>query len=64
MFGRPLRLAVELEDVRREVGADAGTRIDDRQTRVVAVPLQSDVDLASGGRELDGVAEQVPDDLQ
>ena len=62
--GRPLRLTIQLEDVRREVGADAGPRIDDRQSRVVALALHSDVDLASRWRELDRVAQKVPHDLQ
>src|ERR1043165_6644501 len=62
--GRRVRLAVDLEDVRQEVGGDAGAGIDDGQTRVVALPHQPDSDLPSRRRELDGVAEEIPDDLQ
>src|SRR5205085_10006957 len=64
LTGCLFRLAIQLEYVRRKLGADAVPGIADRQPRLIGVTIEPDVDLASGRCELDGVAQKVPYDLQ
>jgi hypothetical protein len=52
------------EDVRQFVGGNALPRVPHRQLHIVLPPVQAELDDASGRRELDGVGEQVEDDLR
>src|ERR1043165_639571 len=54
LIGGRSALAVQLEDVRQEVGADSAAGIDHTQAGVGAVPIEADVDAAAVRRELDG----------
>ena len=61
--GGGVGLAEAVEDVGEELGLDADAGVDDADLDVRVDPLQEDLDLAALGRELDGVGEEVPDDL-
>ncbi len=60
---RSVGLAEAVEDVRQEFGPDADAGVDDADLDVRVDPLQEHLDAAPLGRELDGVREEVPDDL-
>ena len=52
-----------LEDVREELAIDSVSRVSDREAGLVADPAEGDLDSTAVGGELDGVPEQVGDDL-
>ena len=60
---RCVTLAEALEDVRQDVGGNALTRVAHVDLHVAVDLAQHDLDAAAARRELDGVAQQVPDDL-
>ena len=61
--GGAVELAEAVEDVRQELGRDAGAVVGDDDLDVGVDPLEADLDLPRLGRELDGVREQVPHHL-
>ena len=61
--GGGVGLAEAVEDLGEELGPDADAGVDDADLDVRVDPLQEDLDPAALGRELDGVGEEVPDDL-
>jgi hypothetical protein len=60
---RAVGLAEAFEDEREELGVDPRTRVahDDPHVRVHALDAQ--MDAAPAGGELDGIGEQIPEDL-
>ena len=63
-----MALREQLEDVRQRVGGDAGAAVADRQAQLVALPVGAgdvagDGDGAARVGELDGVVQQVREDL-
>src|SRR5207249_8761829 len=58
-----VRLAEGVEDVGMEVGADALARVAHGDARQPVLAFQRYLDAAAPGRELERVAQEVPDDL-
>src|SRR5919204_10165 len=56
-------LAEAVEDVGEEVGVDAGARVRDRHLGLAVRARESHAHAPARGRELDGVREEVPEDL-
>ena len=58
-----MNLIETVEDLLALGGSNANAGVDDLDGEVVVLDLRSDIDLAALGRELDGVGEQVEDNL-
>src|SRR5262245_7190262 len=61
--GRTVRLAKSVEDVRKKGGIDADPAIGDRNADAPINLLSADRDSSVIRRELDGVRQQIPQDL-
>src|ERR1700759_4981548 len=61
--GAAVGLTETVKDIRQKLSIDTGPGVADRDFKVRFDALKLHLYLSASGRELDGVGEQIPDDL-